>query len=110
MQSVMMRTPVACDSKLVLQGNTEDNRMCIFQAFNSNAHFKLTAVHFLKYYIVFCREGVQFMFECVGGLRDFSKVKDMDGGMVEDDNKPKDEGCFGCILADDMVSTGQARF
>lgn len=33
------------------------------------------------------REGVQFMFECVTGLRDFSKT---------------DEGLAGCILADDM--------
>ncbi|KAL2620529.1 hypothetical protein R1flu_000734 [Riccia fluitans] len=36
------------------------------------------------------REGVQFMFECVAGLREFSKTED---GM---------SGCFGCILADDM--------
>ncbi|KAJ7514819.1 hypothetical protein O6H91_23G060700 [Diphasiastrum complanatum] len=33
------------------------------------------------------REGVQFMFECIAGLRDFSKV---------------DESLAGCILADDM--------
>lgn len=33
------------------------------------------------------REGVQFMFECIAGLREFSKV---------------DESLAGCILADDM--------
>ncbi|KAL3681387.1 hypothetical protein R1sor_024343 [Riccia sorocarpa] len=36
------------------------------------------------------REGVQFMFECVAGLREFSKTED---GTT---------GCSGCILADDM--------
>ena len=37
-----------------------------------------------------CREGVQFMFECVAGLKDYHT-------MAEDD-----QGCYGCILADDM--------
>jgi hypothetical protein len=47
------------------------------------------------------------MFECIGGLRDFSKANNdsrtVEGGEMKDDTKPNDEGCFGCILADDMV-------
>ncbi|GJP32970.1 hypothetical protein CLOM_g17541 [Closterium sp. NIES-68] len=36
------------------------------------------------------REGVQFMFECVAGLKDYHEAGD------------DDRGCYGCILADDM--------
>lgn len=44
------------------------------------------------------------MFECVGGMREFSKPNSGEDGKVEDSSEQKEEGCLGCILADDMVS------